>query len=129
MPQKKVEEEMRLNKKIRICVFEKLIPQWQKTISGTSERQRDCERPGGTREEEIAVEKEVRRFRDLLEEEKRWDHCWMLAANRKENNTSMKSSAQIVWVVGGKPAKHSFKYPEKKQELGITQAGFKDFSA
>lgn len=43
-----------------------------------------------------------------------------------ENNTSMKSSAQIVWVPGGEHAKCSLKHPEKKQELGVTQAGFKD---
>jgi len=32
-------------------------------------------------------------------------------------------------VVVGKPAKHGFKYPEEKEELGVNQAGFKDFSA
>lgn len=124
MPKKKVEEEMRVNK-IRICGFEKLIPQWQKTISRASERQRGNERSGGTGKEEIAVVKEVRRLRDLLEEEKRWYHFWMLAANRKENNTSMKSPAQIGWR---ETCQMSFKYPEKKQELGVTQAEFKDFS-
>lgn len=51
----------------------------------------------------MAIEKEVRRFRVLLWAEKQWNHFCMLAANRRENKTSMKSSTQIVWVVGGKP--------------------------
>lgn len=55
-------------------------------------------------EGEFAIEKVVRRFRGLLWAEKWWNHFGMLAANRKENKTSLKSSTQIVWVAGGKPA-------------------------
>lgn len=57
MPKKNIEEKR--VKKIN-CGFEKLISEWQKTISGASERQGGSERSEGAGEEEIAVEKEVR---------------------------------------------------------------------
>lgn len=65
MLKKRAEEGMRIQK-MRICGFENLIAQWQKTFSGTFERQSRSEMSGATGEEVIAIEKEVRRFRDLL---------------------------------------------------------------
>lgn len=65
MLKKRAEEGMRIQK-MRICGFENLIVQWQKTFSGAFERQSRSEMSGATGEEAIAIEKEVRRFRDLL---------------------------------------------------------------